>query len=121
MKCTDRIVALSVTVMVSASFLIGCQSVQKFTGTQLVQFSASPDEVVRAAKGALEELGFKSVIANSTKLDGSLEAKTGQGKEVNILVKKEDDTLSNVTVKIGMFGDKAIGDEIIAKIKERLE
>lgn len=101
--------------------LSGCQTFKKATGTHYAHMSATPDRVVKAAEAALEELEFKLVSASGTKLDGRIKARTAQGKDIIIMVEKEGDNVSKVTVKVGTLGDETISLAIIEKTKEHLK
>jgi len=101
--------------------LPGCQTAQKVTGTRFAHFSADPDQVVEAAKEALDELDLQMISSAATKLDGQIEAKTAQGKTVSITVEKEGEGVSKVGVKVGTFGDETISNAVIEKTRARLE
>ncbi len=98
----------------------GCQTTRKATGTRFVHFSAAPDEVVRAAEGALEELELQKVSSSATKLDGEIEAKTAQGKKISITVTKEGEGVSKFAIKVGTLGDETMTNAIIEKTRARL-
>ncbi|NOT02105.1 MAG: DUF3568 family protein [Phycisphaerales bacterium] len=99
----------------------GCQTTRKVTGTRFEHFSANPDEVVEAAKGAAEELGLQMITSTSSKVDGQLQAQTAQGKTVTIEVNREAEGVSKVAVKVGTLGDEAVTNAILEKTRARLD
>lgn len=103
------------------AFLPGCQTIKKVTGTHYAHMSATPDRVVKAAEAALEDLEFKLVSASATKLDGRIKARTAQGKDIIIMVEKEGEDVSKVTVKVGTLGDETISLAILEKTREHLK
>ena len=102
------------------ALLPGCQTIKKVTGTHYAHMSAMPDRVVKAAIAALEELEFKMVSGSGTKLEGRVKARTAQGKDIVIMVEKEGEDVSKVTVKVGTLGDETISQAILEKTKEHL-
>ena len=109
------VMALIVVIAVMTGF--GKDLRDKILGTH----SHVPDRVVKAAEAALEELEFKLVSASGTKLDGRIKARTAQGKDIVIMVEKEGEDVSKVTVKVGTLGDETISLAIIEKTKEHLK
>jgi hypothetical protein len=106
---------------VSFLALAGCKTAAKATGTHYARFAAEPDQVVEAAKGALDELELQTLSSSATKLDGQIVAQTAQGKKVTIKVNKEAEGVSKASIKVGTVGDKAISEAIIEKTQERLK
>ncbi|MCO6437484.1 MAG: DUF3568 family protein [Phycisphaerae bacterium] len=101
--------------------LSGCQTVKKATGSYEAYMQADPERVVSAARASMEELGLIGVVAQSTKLDGELSARTAQDKTVTVSVQREGEDVSRMTVRVGTFGDKAMSQTIIRKTMDRLE
>lgn len=100
--------------------LIGCRGMKEATGTYETYLPGTPQQVVEAARSALDEMNMKFVTHASTSMDGSLSAKTAQNKEIDIKVKKEGDNVSKMTVRVGVLGDQTISDAVIRETRERL-
>jgi hypothetical protein len=106
---------------VSFLALAGCKTAAKVTGTHYARFAAEPDQVVEAAKGALDELELQTLSSSATKLDGQIIAQTAQGEKVTIKVDREGEGVSGASIKVGVVGDKTISEAIIEKTQERLK
>ncbi len=100
---------------------LACRTVQKVTGTQEAFLQATPDRVVAAAEAALNELELTVVSSHASKVDGRITARTAADKSITVKVKRESDTTSRMTVKIGVVGDKPISEAIISETRKRLE
>ncbi|MCI0364968.1 MAG: DUF3568 domain-containing protein [Phycisphaerales bacterium] len=81
---------------------------------------ASVDQVAQAAKAAVEELGLTVLSSHASSLDGEIIARTAQDKKVTIKVRKVTDTTSHISIRVSVFGDQAMSQTILDKIKARL-
>jgi hypothetical protein len=81
---------------------------------------ASPTQVVRAAEGALDEMGITVVSSSGDDLEGTVTARTARDRRVRIDVKRETPTTSGVSIRIGTFGDEALSREIYDQLRQRL-
>ena len=59
--------------------------------------------------------------ASSTNVDGKATAKKADGTKVNVTIKKQSETMSQVSVVVGTMGQPALGAEIARMIKDRAE
>ncbi len=83
---------------------------------------ATLDEVVAAANAALEEdLKFTITDAKADAVSGRVTAKTAADKTVEVNVKKVSDTLTQVRIRVDVFGDEELSRLILDKIKARLQ
>ena len=118
---------LAVTaVIVTGLALVACQSshqegVKSDYRAQWTSVKANTSATTEAAREVLETEGLKDVKANSTNVDGNATAKKADGTKVNVTIKKESDTSSQVSVVVGTIGDPALGAELARKIKDRAE
>ena len=87
---------------------------------QYTTVDATAPEATEAAKEVLESLGLKDVKATSTKLDGMATAKTADGTDVTVSVKRVTGSSSELTVVVGTLGDPQLGKTIVSKIRENL-
>ncbi len=117
--------ALFALLLVSIMFMaVGCSTaapgVTNQAGTYIAAFDAKPEKLTKAAQAVCEELKLTIVTSNVTALDGYIEAKTAQDREVTIKVSRLNDTQSQVSVRVGVLGDGELSTLILDKIKQRL-
>lgn len=111
---------------VSTLTFVGCASkheegVKSNLLTQWIDVNADTVRTADAAKAVLEAEGLQNVTGSSTKLDGKVHGKLSDGTDVNVTIAKKKDVGSEVSVKVGMTGDRAMGAELAKKIKAKAE
>ena len=112
--------------LVAAILLSACQSKHEEGVTsdyraQWTSVNANTNDTTEAARAVLNEQGLKDVQASSTNVDGKATAKKADGTKVNVTVKKQSDTMSQVSVVVGTIGQPALGAELARMIKDRAE
>jgi hypothetical protein len=80
----------------------------------------SPEDVERATRAGLEGLSMPVLSSNATSLDGSVRSETATGKPVHIELRARDDGLTEVSIRIGTFGDESASTRILDAIREQL-
>jgi ABC-type glycerol-3-phosphate transport system substrate-binding protein len=115
-----RVTAGKVAMMVAGLMLTGCQGMKEAAGTYEAYLQGTPQQVVGAAKTALDDMDMKFVTHAATSMDGSVSAKTAQNKQIDIKVTKAGDNVSKMSVRVGVLGDQSISDAVIRETKERL-
>jgi hypothetical protein len=81
----------------------------------------SPQAVSKAAKNVLDDQEMKEVVEVASALDGKVTARTALDTPITITVTKKDDATSNVSIKVGSFGDHQISTELYQKIRAKLD
>jgi hypothetical protein len=81
----------------------------------------SPQSVVKAAKNVLDDQEMKDVTEVASALDGKVTARTALDTSITITVTRKDDTTSNVSIKVGSFGDHQIATGLYEKIRAKLD
>jgi hypothetical protein len=78
------------------------------------------DRAWNAANLAVKDMGF--VIGNSEKddLSGSLTAYTADNKKVQIKLKRRAESITEIRIRVGTFGDESLSRLILERIRERL-
>lgn len=123
MKCTTLSLSL---VALSLSFVAmgGCKTdqvgVTSTLGTYTTNVDAAPEKTTKATQKSLEQMKFLDIVANSTKIDGRVTAKTAQNDDVVVNIEQAGDNVSKVSVRIGGTGDASGSMKIIDKIKSNL-
>ena len=118
-----------VMVMVLAGFglalaLSACKTSQPgVKSTQFVQYTTiavGTAEGTKAAAEVLEDLGLQSIESSSTNVDGWAKGFTADKTSVTVSFERISDEVSDISVKVGSFGDQSLGEDIIAKVRKKL-
>ncbi len=125
MKRTTLSLSLALAALtVSFATLNGCKTsevgVTSTLGTYSTNVDATPEKATKATQKALEQMKFLDIVANSTKIDGHVTAKTAQNDDVVVNIEQSGDSVSKVSVRIGGTGDASGSMKIIDKIKSNL-
>ena len=79
------------------------------------------DTVYKAAGKAVEQLNFNITEKNLDKLSGRIIARDSQDKKVTIKIRATSENTTEVSIRIGFFGDKTKAMLIYQKIQENLK
>jgi Tfp pilus assembly protein PilX len=106
--------------------LPGCQSshekgVTSNYHSQWTNVGADVKTTTKAAEAVLNDADLKDVSSSATNVDGEAKGKKADGTKVNVAVRKEKDSTSQVSVTVGKMGDPELGAELARKIKDRAE
>lgn len=82
--------------------------------------SASLDKTWRAAQAAMKDLQFSVVGQSKDALEGRLTARNATDKKITIRVKKVSDSLTEVRIRVGVFGDESLSRIIHEAVKKGL-
>ncbi|HTI72564.1 MAG TPA: DUF3568 family protein [Candidatus Limnocylindria bacterium] len=98
----------------------GAGAVAYVTGELKSMAGASLERTYNASRAAIKDLRFIEVHANSDALDGSIEARTVDDKKVMIHVKRISDTATDLSIRVGTFGDETLSRQILDQIQKNL-
>ena len=105
--------------------LVGCETdTANVRSNRLQQYTtvqATPPEVADAAAEVLEGLDLRNIERRATSVDAVVTGETARGEGVEISVEREGQNESDVTVWIGKLGDPGLGQQILERIRERLD
>lgn len=82
--------------------------------------SATLDRAWSATQGAVKELQFTTTTQQKDALKGRLIARTAMDKKVEINLTKVSDTVTEIRIRVGTFGDEDLSRIVMDKIKGRL-
>ena len=121
-----RIAIVSLAALLLSITLPGCQSTHEkgVTSNYHSQWSSVHADVkttTKSAEAVLNDAELKDVSSSSTNVDGSASGKKSDGTKVNVAIRKEKESISQVSVTVGKMGDPELGAELARKIKERAE
>jgi hypothetical protein len=127
-----RVLRLSVGLVAAGTALVqtGCVAVVAagaagtgvawFNGRMESTLSADIGDSYGAAQAAIRDMEFASVSQKKSSIDAELVARTALDKRVEIVLKKVDDRVTNVSIRIGVFGDETLSLAVVEKIKANL-
>jgi hypothetical protein len=98
-----------------------------YKGGLAKDFNASLDTSWAAAKASAVELGMPVVAEKREKDGGIIDVKAGDGQTVRInfetlpVAVPTDGPRTDVSVRAGLFGDRALSERVIAQIASHLE
>jgi hypothetical protein len=82
---------------------------------------SSLDKTWNATLTAMKELEFPIIKQGKDAIAGELTARNATGKDIHIYEKKLSDTATEISIRVGTFGDEALSRTILMKIKSHLE
>ncbi|NOZ78871.1 MAG: DUF3568 family protein [Acidobacteria bacterium] len=77
-------------------------------------------QVVTATKAALTDLELVGIETRTDKLQGKITAQMADGARVVIQVKAIDFKVTEIRIRVGRIGDKAVSEQIYRHIKRQL-
>jgi hypothetical protein len=81
---------------------------------------ATLNKTWEATVSAIDGLQFLVVNKIKDNVSGQLEAKTADNKTVKIQLKRVTDNLTDISIRIGTFGDESLSRYILSKIEAKL-
>jgi hypothetical protein len=91
-----------------------------YKGTLETVFHHPLDTVGAATRTALEKLDLVAIDSAVDGLEGKLSARMASGSKVTVKLKALDLASTNVSVRVGTFGDEAASEQIIRYIDREL-
>ena len=81
---------------------------------------ATPGEVVAATRTAFEQMGVATISAGATELDGKVIGRTATDEKITVTVESKGRNLSELSIRVGTFGDEELSRQIYDKIRANL-
>jgi hypothetical protein len=113
-------VALQTGCLVVAAGAAAAGTVVYVRGELKSSLPDSYEAVVKAANQAIDSLRFRKTEEEGDALKTEIEARTGTDKSVEIDIVRVSDSLTEVHIRVGVFGDESMSLTILDKIKESL-
>ena len=105
---------------VGGAAVAGAGTVAYIKGELKATEEATMEQAWRATEGAVDELQFLVINKIHDAVSGELEAKTADNKTVKISLKRVGNNLTEITIRVGTFGDETLSRYILSKIEARL-
>ncbi len=110
-----------VAAAVGGGVAAGAGTVAYITGELKATEGYSVPVVWKATEKAVNELQLAVIDKYSDVVAGRLEAFTADNKKVRINLKRIGDNITEVTIRIGTFGDEELSRFILSKIERHLK
>lgn len=81
---------------------------------------ASPEKIVEASKDVLEGSDIHVLSSDATSIDGTVVGRTALDRKIEITVKRVDDKQSQVSIRVGTFGDETVSKDLFDRIKAKV-
>lgn len=107
--------ALALSACIPVAIGAGLAGAYYYNSADRVYVDANPPAVVEAALAVMEEYSLAVVESGSSGLDGKVVAETARGEKVQVVVEREKDGLSELTVRVGLV-DEDTAHEIAERI-----
>lgn len=78
------------------------------------------DKAWNAVQGAVKELQFKETFSEKDALTGRLYANRADGTGVKFYLKKREDKLTEIDIRVGVFGNPADSRELYDKVRAHM-
>lgn len=98
----------------------GAGTVAYIKGELKATEEATLEKTWEATVGAVDELEFLVINKIKDAVSAELEAKTADNKTVKIELKRVTENLTDISIRIGTFGDETLSRYILSKIEARL-
>ncbi len=105
---------------VAAGAVVGAGAYAYHAGKLNARLDASLDRSFEATRTALTDMGFTELSTAKDALTAHATAETADAKEVTVHLEKVADDATDISIRIGAFGDERKSTEVLAKIRERL-
>jgi hypothetical protein len=107
-------------VAVGAAGAAGAGTVAYVRGELNATLGNQYNPVVDASSRAVSQLQFAMVSETRDAFNAEIIARTAQDKKIDITVTKQGDDLTNIRIRIGMFGNEEESRAILDRIKLNL-
>ena len=78
----------------------------------------SLDKVYQATQTAMEDLEFTITSKQKDAFDGEVIARRATGKKVTVKLKRQSDSVTQIRIRVGTFGDETISKDILDTMKK---
>ncbi len=130
MKRSLRPLALSLVLAATSLFAAGCVAVVAagaaggtvayVRGALKATLDQPIERVGAAADGAVRDLKFAPISSKVDAVSGDIIARTARDVKIEIQLKKVSDNSTAVDIRVGVFGDQAVSQQILEQIKRNL-
>lgn len=95
----------------------GAGAVAYVRGELEANLNTDYNKVVDSARNTIKDLEFAKVSENKDALKCVLVARTAMDKKVEVTITNSGKKLTNIKIRVGLFGDESLSLSILEKIK----
>jgi hypothetical protein len=107
-------------VAVAVGAAAGAGTVAYQRGSLVSHESAGMDATWSACQGAIKRLEFEEEGATKDALEGTLEARSGNGRTITFKLRRISENSTELRIRVGMFGDEAMTRQIHEAVRKSL-
>jgi hypothetical protein len=97
----------------------GCVTIAYIKGELKSTEGVSLNRAWKATRIAMRDLEFLTEEMEKDAFDARLSARGAGGKNIKIALKKLSPTLTEIGIRVGLFGNESLSRQILEKIKRR--
>lgn len=109
-----------VAMLIGGGAAAGAGAVAYAKGDLTTIEEASLDRVWSASQRAMEDLHYTVTAREKTGLKASLDAKAADDQKVQLRLAKKTESVTELSIRVGVFGDETASRLILKKIRARL-
>ena len=99
----------------------GGTGVAYVSGDLEVTVQSDPKSIAEATLRAFETLEIRKRSVEISEIDARVEGSTVTHKRVLVNIKRKAEGISNISIRVGIFGDKDLSQVIYAEIRKQLK
>jgi NAD/NADP transhydrogenase alpha subunit len=128
-KMTRAYLAVLLTALISVTNFSGCVAVVAggaaagtlfVTGDLKSTLETSPSKTRKAIESAAKSLQLIQITAEGDELGGKYVYRMADDTKVSIRYRSTTDTTTDISIRVGTFGDEALSTKILKKINQAL-
>ncbi len=98
----------------------GAGTVAYVRGQLNTPLEASMDRSVRAVSQAIDDMRYSRISEETDATSAVFVARNAQDKKITIRLTRQTDNLTDLSIRVGAFGDEKLSQTILDAIKKRL-
>ncbi len=122
-KVCVAVLSLGLTALCASGCLVaaagvGAGAVAYVRGELKTSLPLGLDAAHAKATKAVDRLEFQPGLVRKDALTGIVEARTAQDQEVKIVLTRQTDVLTEVSIRVGVFGNQTVSQAILDEMKK---
>lgn len=81
----------------------------------------TPERIIAASRGAAMDMNLSVISSGASALDGEMIARTADDTKVTVNTKVQSDKMSTISIRVGLWGDRAVSQQVLDRIRARLK
>ncbi len=106
--------------LVAAGAGAGVGTVAYIKGELVTEINAPMETAMRAVHNALSVLKLRTLTEQSDAFTGKVTARSAHDDDITILLTRITDTNTEISIRVGIFGDRKFSQAILDEVKKQL-